>query len=148
MGNFGDYQREEVQRLTPGNHRVVITNAEETISKSSGNPMIVIEVQPNGGNIKIKNYLVKNEHFNRNATSFFDSFPEIKEGDFNTLGWIGAVGAAKLAEDENGYLKVRWFLSAKQAEKLPPWQGEVPERNTIQNGFEEVDDGENDLPFD
>lgn len=142
------YEREESSRLVAGDYRVEIVNVQETTSKSSGNPMIVVTVKPNGGNIKINHYIVKNEYFNRNMTSFFDAFPQIDEGDFNLLGWIGCVGAARLKEDENGYLKIAWFIDAKRAEKLPPWQGEMPERQTITEipGFEEVTDDE-ELPF-
>lgn len=128
-----------------------ITAVEETESKA-GNPMIVVTVRPNGSNINIKHYIVKNQYFNRNMTDFFDSF-NIDEGDFNFPTWVGAVGAAKLAEDENGYLKVRWFISESKAEKLPPWQGTMPERQTVTvigsatAGFVDVVPDEDDLPF-
>ena len=57
-------------------------------------------------------------------------------------------GCCPPKEDENGYLKVAWFLDARRAEKLPPWQGDVPERQTVTEigGFEEIEDSE-DLPF-
>jgi len=148
MSNW-NYTREEANRLSPGDYRVAIVEVQETTSKSSGNPMIVVTVQPNGSNIKIQNYIVRNEYFNRNMTQFFDAFPQIEEGDFNFLGWVGCVGAARLKEDENGYLKVAWFLDAKRAEKLPPWQGDMPERQTVTEiggDFTEVDDTD-DLPF-
>lgn len=146
MSNW-DYTREESNRLSPGDYRVEIVDVQEAISKTSNNPMLVITVRPNGSNIKIQTYLVKNEHFNRNATQFFDAFPQIQEGDFNILGWVGCVGAARLKEDENGYLKVAWFLDARRAEKLPPWQGEMPERQTVTTlgGFTDIEDDE--LPF-
>jgi len=144
MGTFSDYQREETPRIEPGNHRVAITAVEETTSKSSGKPMIVVEVQPSGSNIKIRNYIVKNEYFNRNMTQFFDSF-DIEDGDFAILGWVGAMGAAKLEEDENGYLKVRWFIHKNKAASLPEWKGDKPERNTVTD-FQEVDD-DGDMPF-
>ena len=141
-----EYKREEASRLSAGDYRVAIVDAQNGISKTSSNPMITVTVQPNGSNIKIHSYIVKNEYFNRNATQFFDAFPQIDEGDFNLLGWVGCVGAARLKEDENGYIKVAWFLDAKRAEKLPPWQGEMPERQTVTalDGAEEVDE---DLPF-
>lgn len=140
------YKREEADRLSAGDYRVVIVDAQEAVSKTSGNPMIVVTVRPNGSNIKIQNYIVRNQYFNRNMTQFYDAFPQISEGDFNLLGWVGCVGAARLKEDENGYLKVAWFLDAKRAEKLPPWQGEVPERQTVTalGDAEEVDE---ELPF-
>lgn len=145
MSFFDGYKREEHSRLTPGNYRVAITNVEETTSRN-GNPMLVVTVQPNGSEIHIKHYLVKNEYFNRNLTDLLDSFG-LGE-NFDTLTWVGAVGAARLVEDENGYLKVRYFLSPERAEKLPPWQGKEPERQEVSSlgdGFEVLD--EDDLPF-
>lgn len=150
MSTWDDWSREEAPRLEPGDYRVEITAVEETESKA-GNPMIVVTVRPNGSNINIKHYIVKNQYFNRNMTDFFDSF-NIDEGDFNFPTWVGAIGAAKLAEDENGYLKVRWFISESKAEKLPPWQGTMPERQTIttiggRGGFVDVNPDEDELPF-
>ena len=144
MSNWSDYKPEGSTQIEAGNHRVVVTAVEETTSKTSGNPMLVITVQPNGSKINIKNYIVKNEYFNRNITQFFDSFG-IERGDFNLESWVGAVGAAKLAEDENGYLKVKWFLSPKQAADLPEWKGEQPKRQTV-GGFTLVAPTD-DLPF-
>ena len=54
MGIFDDFVREEVPRLEPGDYRVEITDVEETVSKSSGNPMLVITVKPNNVKIRIK----------------------------------------------------------------------------------------------
>ena len=145
MSFFDGYKREERSRLVPGDYRVAITEVEETTSRN-GNPMLVVTVQPNGSEIHIKHYLVKNEYFNRNLTDLLDSFG-LGE-NFDTLTWVGAVGAAKLVEDENGYLKVRYFLSPERAEKLPPWQGKEPERQEVSSlgdGFEMLDD--DDLPF-
>jgi hypothetical protein len=79
-------------------------------------------------------------------TDFFDGFPEIDEGDFNIFGWIGAMGAAKIVEDEKGYLKVRYWISAKNAEKLPEWSGPKPERNTVVEGYV-TEASDDDLPF-
>lgn len=145
MSFFDGYKREERSRLAPGDYRVAITDVGETTSRN-GNPMLVVTVQPNGSEIHIKHYLVKNEYFNRNLTELLDSFG-LGE-NFDTLTWVGAVGTARLAEDENGYLKVRYFLSPERAEKLPPWQGKEPERQEVSSlgdGFEMLDD--DDLPF-
>ena len=145
MSFFDGYKREERSRLTPGDYRVAITDVEETTSRN-GNPMLVVTVQPNGSEIHIKHYLVKNEYFNRNLTDLLDSFG-LGE-NFDTLTWVGAKVAARLVEDENGYLKVRYFLSPERAEKLPPWQGKEPERQEVSSlgdGFEMLDD--DDLPF-
>lgn len=143
MGNWDDYRREERDRLAPGNYRVEIVSVEETESKA-GNPMLVIGVRPNGSKITIKHYIVKNEYFNRNMTDFFDSF-NIDDGDFTLPTWVGAVGAAKLKEDDRGYLKVQYFISEGRAEKLPPWDGPLPERQELVQLKELEDDG--DLPW-
>ncbi len=143
MSNWNDYKREEASRLESGDYRVEIVDVEETTSKSSGNPMIVVTIKPNGSNIKIKHYIVKNDYFNRNMTELFDSF-NIDEGDFEFAGWIGAVGAAKLKEDGNGYLKVAWFINRDKADKLPEWIGEMPERQSVTE-FKEVET--DDMPW-
>ena len=145
MSFFDGYKREERSRLAPGDYRVAITDVGETTSRN-GNPMLVVTVQPNGSEIHIKHYLVKNEYFNRNLTELLDSFG-LGE-NFDTLTWVGAVGAARLVEDENGYLKVRYFLSPERTEKLPPWQGKEPGRQEVSSlgdGIEMLDD--DDLPF-
>ena len=141
MGIFDDFVREEAPRLEPGDYRVEITDVEETVSKSSGNPMLVITVKPNNVNIRIKHYIVKNEYFNRNLTELYNSF-NIDFGDQNFLGWVGAVGAAKLVEDENGYMKIKRLIPLERQDNLPAWVGSVPVRQTVE-GF--VSDDE--LPF-
>jgi hypothetical protein len=148
MGNYDDYKHESTPRLQPGDYRLEVLSVEEAESKTSHKPMIVITVRPNNSIIKIKQYIVKNEYFNRNMTDFFESFG-IEEGNFNFMTWIGAMGAAKLAADDQGYMKVKYFLDPERAEKLPPWSGPVPERQTVtsldEGGFVEVDGEE--TPF-
>ncbi len=129
MSNWDGYQREERTRLEPGNYRVCITGVEEGVSKK-GNNMIILSVRPSGSNITIKHYIVKNEYFNRNMTDFFDSF-DVPDGDFTFAKWLGAMGAAHLVEDEQGYLKVRYFIDRKKAEALPAWEGGKPERQEV-----------------
>ena len=143
MSNWDDYRREERPRLTPGDYRVEIVSVEEKESKA-GNPMLVIGIRPNGSNITINHYIVKNEWFNRNMTDFFDSF-NIDDGDFTLPTWIGAVGAARLKEDDKGYLKVQYFISEDKAERLPPWEGKLPERQELTKLDDIEDDGE--LPW-
>jgi hypothetical protein len=147
MGNWDSYQREErePQNKVTGKQRCVIVDVEETTTKSSGLPMIVVTVKPSGCNFKVKNYIVKNEYFNRNMTAFFDAFPEITDGDFNFLGWVGCEGAAMFAEDDRGYLTVKYFISPERAADLPPFEGDKPERQTISSLDDAEDDGE--LPF-
>ena len=144
MSNWSDYQREERPRLTPGDYRVEIVGVEEATSQKTGNPMLVISVRPNGSTITIKHYITKNEYFNRNMTEFFDSF-NIDEADFTLPTWVGAVGAARLKEDKDGYLKVARFISEEKAYDLPVWQGEFPQRQELTKLEEIEDDGE--LPW-
>lgn len=143
MSNWDSYQRETRPRLFPGNYRVEIVSVEEKESKA-GNPMLVIGIRPNGSNITINHYIVKNEYFNQNMTDFFDSF-NIDDGDFTLPTWIGAVGAARLKEDDRGYLKVQYFLDQCRAEKLPPWKGAMPERQELAR-LEPLED-ESELPW-
>lgn len=143
MGNWDDYRREEHSRLAPGDYRVEIVSVEEKKSKA-GNPMLVIGIRPNGSNITINHYIVKNEWFNRNMTDFFDSF-NIDDGDFTLPTWVGAVGAARLKEDDRGYLKVQYFLDQRRAEKLSPWDGPMPERQELTR-LEDIED-ESELPW-
>ena len=144
MSNWNNYVHETMSTLQPGDYRVEIVSAEEKTSKS-GKPMIVVGIKPNGSGITINEYFVQGDFFNRKMSGFFDAFPQINDGDFNFIGWVGCVGAARLKQDGD-YLRVHFFLSPKQAEKLPEWQGAMPERQTV-TSFEEVTDDGDDLPF-
>ena len=149
MGNWDDYRREErePEAKVTGKQRCVITAVEEAVSKSSGNPMIVITVRPSGCRFTVRTWLVKNDNFNLNATAFFDAFPEIGGGNFNFIEWVGAEGAAMFGEDENGYLKVKYWLSPERAASLPPFEGDKPERQTIGKLVDIDPDDDEDLPF-
>jgi hypothetical protein len=140
------YQRDESagNRIAAGNYRVVIVSAEEAISKSTNKEMIIVGVRPSGTKMTIKYYIVEGEYYNKNLTRLFDSF-DIEDGDMNLAGWVGAMGAAKLKEDENGYLKVAWFISKDRSANLPPFEGERLERQTVTE-MEDLDP-EEDLPF-
>lgn len=142
-----NYQREDTRSdALKGKYRCVIVDVEETTSKTSGLPMIVVTVRPSGTKFKVKTYIPKNERFNRNMTAFFDAFPEIEDGNFNFIEWIGCEGAAEFGEDEQGYTRLKWFISASKAEGLPPFEGEKPERQTI-TALEEEQEEPDDLPW-
>ena len=148
MSNWSDYQREERESTSniTGKLRCVVTAVEEAVSKSSGNPMIVVSVRPSGCRFTVKSYIVKNEHFNRNMTDFFDAFPSIGDGNFDFLTWVGAMGAANFGEDEKGYMKIKWWITADKAANLPAFEGEVPEQQTVST-LEELEGSEDGLPF-
>ena len=147
MSNFSDFKREDqTVEVKTGKRRCVVLGAEEGVSKSSGLPMIIITVQPQNSNAKVKTYIVKNDKFNKKMTEFFDAFPTINFGSFDFISWVGAIGAADFGTDDNGYLRVKWFINPKQAENLPEWTGDKPEQQTVTkigDGAEEEDD----LPF-
>lgn len=139
------YKREERKHLEPGDYRVEITDVEVTKSKSSGKDMLVVSVKPNGYDITIKHYIVAGEWFNVNLTELKDSF-SIDETDDEYLGWIGAIGAARIREDDQGYMKVHFFLTPQKAQDLPPWQGEFPERQKVTD-FTDEEEADDDLPW-
>lgn len=148
-----NYQREERSGGgTTGKQRCIIVSAEEQVSKNTGKPMIVVGVRPSGCAFTVKFYLVQGEYFNRNATQLFDAFPEIPEGNFNLLEWVGAEGAAMFDLDDRGYLKVKYFIDSVKAADLPPFEGDKPERQTVTSleddepGANDFDD-DGDLPF-
>jgi hypothetical protein len=107
--------------------------------------MIVVTLKPNGATFTVNDYIVEGPYFNKKMTQLYDS-TGIQENNFDYLTWVGAMGAARFKEDENGYLKVGFYLNQKQAEKLPPWVGEKPERQTVTEGFVDVTE-DDELPF-
>ena len=151
MSNW-NYNREEKERESAvvGKHRVVIVSAEEGVtganSKKPGTPMIVVKLRPSGRRFTVTYRMVQGEYFNRNATQFFDAFPEIHEGSFNFIEWIGCEGAAMFKEDAQGYTQISYFLDPVRAADLPPFEGDKPARQTVTSLEDEsADDG--DLPF-
>lgn len=144
MADYSDFQRENETRIE-GRQRCVIVDATEGKSKA-GNDMIIITIRPSGCKFTVKDFIVKNDSFNRRMTAFFDAFPEITFGDFNMLTWVGAEGAVNLAEDDNGYLKIRNYVDAVKAANLPPFEGEKPPRQTLTT-LDDEDDVDDGMPF-
>lgn len=144
MADYSDFQRENETRIE-GRQRCVVVNAEEGKSKA-GNDMIIITIRPSGCKFTVKDFVVKNESFNRRMTAFFDAFPEITFGDFNLFSWVGAEGAVNLAEDEKGFLKIRGYVDPVKAANLPPFEGDKPARQTL-TSLEDESADEGDLPF-
>lgn len=137
------FKREEVEfeELPEGRYRVMIVGAEMAVSKS-GNDMLVIKLLVSGTKKNLWNYITflddRPEITNRMLTQFFDSFG-IEDGDFNLAGYVGKLGGCQVKHDDQGRAKVQYFLSKKQQESLPAWEGEKP-------AFAPIEDDE-EIPF-
>ena len=144
-----NYQREEstFEEIPVGEHRVRIADAEKAISKN-GNDMLVLTLDVSGYKSRLWHYVVfmpdHPEITNRNLTSIFDSFG-IADGDFNLANWKGKVGACMTKQDDFG-TKVRYFLSRKKQESLPPWK-EPSESGGKKKPRLEAFEDEGDIPF-
>lgn len=126
-----NFQREESSgfesRIPEGTHRIRIKAAEKAVS-SKGNDMLTLQFDVSGYNETLYHYITFMQDnpsmTNRLLTAFFDSFKDIKEGDFNMQNWIGKVGACKVKhEDYNGNAKskVGYFIHADKQSDLPAW---------------------------
>ena len=125
-----EFKREErkFDELPEGKYRVVIESAEMAVSMR-GNDMLVIKMAVSGSPLHLWNYITfmedKPEITNWMLTQFIDSFG-IADGDFNLAGYVGKMGGANVKHDEDGRARVSYFLSKRQQEQLPAWQGETP----------------------
>lgn len=144
MADYSDFQRENETRIE-GRQRCVITAVDEGKSKA-GNDMIIVSLRPSGCKFTVKDYIVKNDSFNRRMTAFFDAFPEIIFGDFNLLSWVGCEGAVNLAEDSSGYLRVKGYVDPVKAANLPPFEGDKPPRQQI-TSLEDESAEDDEMPF-
>lgn len=153
MGNWDSYKREENERASAvtGKRRVVITEATEGVtganSKVPGTPQIIVKLRPSGCKFTLTYRIQKNEWFNRRMTEFFDAFPEITDGDFSFIEWVGCEGAAMLKEGSSGYTEVAYFLDPVRAADLPPFEGEKPIRQII-TSLNDDSDFDSEFPFD
>jgi hypothetical protein len=106
-----------------GPHRLRIEEAEQAVSKNSGNEMFKVTFSASGLPGRLFHYFVDNEFLQRNIDPFFDSFG-IQPGNFNVLSWRGKVGAARIKHEmyqEQPQAKIAFFiLKSKQAD-LPAW---------------------------
>ena len=144
-----NYQREEstFEEIPVGEHRVRIADAEKAISKN-GNDMLVLTLDVSGYRSRLWHYVVfmpdHPEITNRNLTAIFDSFG-IADGNFNLANWKGKVGACMTKQDDFG-TKVRYFLSRKKQEPLPPWK-EPSESGGKKKPQLEAFEDDGDIPF-
>lgn len=126
-----NYNREEGQQYTiipEGPHRVRIETAEKAVSKA-GNDMLNLKLEVSGHNGYLFDHIVflqdRPEITNRKLTNIFDSFKDIKEGDFNLKNWHGKVGAVQVKHEEyngNQQAKVHYYINANNQNVLPQWK--------------------------
>lgn len=137
-----NYQREEqhFEPLPEGRYRIRI-KAVQRAQSSKGNDMLVLQFDVSGSAKTLYYYIVfmpdKPEITNGKLTQFFDSFKDIKDGDFNILNWVGKVGACMVKhEDYQGEPRERisYFIKADKQDSLPPWQ-EPSDTGTGGTGF-------------
>ena len=154
-----EYKREEqtFKPIPEGEHRIRIKSAEKAQSKS-GNDMLALQFDVSGYNSTLYHYIVflkdRPEITNRMLTSFFDSFKDIAEGDFNIQNWIGKVGACVVKHEEyNGdnKAKIHYFIRADKQDGLAPWKEPSGTGTTTvgsdSDGFMKVEGNMDDLPF-
>ena len=142
------FKREERQfpQIPEGTYRIRVRSADKAISKN-GNDMLALQFDVSGESQILYHYIVflddRPEITNRMLTQFFDSFPAIKEGDFDMTTWLGKVGACKVKHDDDGRARISYFIHADKQKDLPPWKDRSG-KTVNESGFMELDTS--DLP--
>lgn len=152
------YKKQEPVERKPGKYRCVILKAETGISKTSGKNMLIISFRPSGTASTVKAYIVDNDYFDSNYSSFLDAFPILKtnQNPENCFSWRGAMGAVKLKVNNDGYFEPDRYpwIPEESADNLPDFEwrhredepAEMPEYQGITQ-LEEVDDPDEECPF-
>ena len=149
-----NYQREETSfaPLPEGKYRIRVSGVEKAQSKN-GNEMLVLKFDVSGSAKTLYYYIVfmpdKPEITNGKLTQFFDSFKDIKDGDFDILNWVGKVGACMIKHElYNGEKRERisYFIKADKQKDLPPWQEATTSSVTAGTAFAPTASGY-DVPF-
>ena len=152
-----NYQREERQfeQCPVGKHRVRVKAADFAKSKS-GKDMIALQFEVSRIGVTLYHYIVflpdRPEITNANLTAFFDSFKDIKDGDFKITNWVGKVGAVMVAPDKDDTSKTRisYFIKADKQGDIPAWvEPKTSTSTTPTTTTTPVADeiSESDLPF-
>ena len=151
------YKKQETMERQPGNYRCIILKAEAGTSKTSGKNMLTIFLRPSGTASTVKAYIVDNDWFDSNFSSFLDAFPALKANSDpnNCFAWRGALGAVKLKVNDDGYFETAKYpwIPADKAEKLPEfiWRSrdDEPQEMPVLQEFTEIsdDESEEEIPF-
>lgn len=154
MWNFdpNQYEASDFSIIPVGDHRVRIEDVEFKKSKS-GNDMFELTLAVSGHSSRLWHYLVLDpsdpKKTNQKIGTFFESFGITDYNMANYPRWKGKVGGARVVHEEyNGeqQAKVRFLLSRKNQEKLPPAKfAAVNESAAV--GFATLVDDDDALPF-
>lgn len=153
--NPNEYEESSFSIIPVGDHRVRIN---DVISKNSkaGNEMYEITLDVSGHGSKLWFYLVidptDSKKTNQRIGSFFDSFGITDYNLANYIRWKGKVGAVRVVHEEyNGeqQAKVRFCLSRKNQDKLPPANfGNAATASAAPvSGFAPITAEDDELPF-
>lgn len=149
------YEESNFSIIPVGDHRVRI---EDVVSKQSktGRDMFEITLAVSGHSSKLWYYLVLDpsdpKKTNQRIGSFFDSFGITDYSLANYIRWKGKVGAVRVVHEEyNGenQAKVRFCLSRKNQDKLPPakFNTEATASAAPVGGFAPIEADDDALPF-
>lgn len=149
------YEAPDFSIIPQGDHRVRIEDVEFKKSKNSGKDMFEITLAVSGHGGKLWYYLVLDpsdpKKTNQKVGTLFESFGITDYNMMNYPRWKGKVGGARVIHEEyNGeqQAKVRFLLSKKNQEKLPPAKFEnTTSAVPVASGFTVIDDEDEGLPF-
>lgn len=127
---------QEAPKPEPGTYPVTIVSAIEKTSKA-GNPMVEIQVQPEGYALKIKCFLVFSESASWRAAEIRRAFgfedPIDEPISFEAGEMIGATALATLGFEESGkYLEVSDWHKPEPAQRPPAPTHRPPPRKGSQ----------------
>lgn len=153
--NPNEYEEQSFQLVPIGDHRVRINDVVFKKSKNSGNDMYEITLDVSGYGSKLWYYLVLDpsdtKKTNQRIGSFFDSFGITDYNMANYPRWKGKVGAVRVLHEEyNGenQAKVRFCLSRKNQDKLPPAKfGNATAAAAPMGSFAPIEADDDALPF-
>jgi hypothetical protein len=151
--NPNEYEESGFSIIPLGDHRVRIN---DVISKNSkaGNEMYEITLDVSGHSSKLWFYLVidpaDSKKTNQRVGAFFDSFGITDYNLANYSRWKGKVGAVRVVHEEyNGeqQAKVRFCLSRKNQDKLPPAKFASTDTTATASNFDPIVADDDALPF-
>lgn len=153
--NPNEYEESSFSIIPVGDHRVRINDVIFKNSKA-GNEMYEITLDVSGHGSKLWFYLVidptDSKKTNQRVGAFFDSFGITDYNLANYIRWKGKVGAVRVVHEEyNGeqQAKVRFCLSRKNQDKLPPanfGNAATAGANSV-GGFAPITAEDDELPF-